>query len=287
MMHIKNLITTAPIPGSDNWHTTMLTIDPESATELLQGNTGNRRLSPGAVARYAAAMRKGDWKTSPEPLIFAPTGRLMNGQTRLHAVKATGIPQKFMCVFGVEESVFSVLDRGRPRTMADAHQMDRETAEVVRLLTRLAYPQTTGGSAIADSDFLKVARVVGNYQKDIRDACPSKARYFGAAPFRTGAVARILSGENVEHVTTLYRNLNLGNVDDLPPIGSVAVKMVVTGKWHMAGGEAGARDGIARAWRVFSAQHAEKTAIPRVDTNEVLAEVRARVLTAVQDAANV
>ena len=285
MMHLKNLITTAPIPGSDNWHTAVLTIDPESADELLKGNQGNRRLSPGAVARYAAAMRKGDWQTSPEPLIFAPNGRLMNGQTRLHAIKATGLPQKFMCVFGVDEKVFSVLDRGRPRTMSEAHGVQKELAETARLLTALVYPAPR--STIADSDFLQVVRIIEPLHTYLMAVCNSRARYFSAAPFRAAAVLRVMDGQPPDFVFDLYRNLVLGHVEDLPPVGAAAVRAVLTGRWKAAGGEAGAVEALGRAWSLFQESGTDRTFIRGVDNAKVVQEVSAVLHQAVKDAENV
>jgi hypothetical protein len=287
MMHIKNLITTAPIPGSDNWHTAVLTIDPGSATELLQGNTGNRRLSPGAVARYAAAMRKGDWKTSPEPLIFAPNGRLMNGQTRLHAVKATGIPRKFMCVFGVEESVFSVLDRGRPRNLSEAHNVDKKTSEVAKFLAHLSQTGNASRGSVTDSDFLRALNVIRDTHRDLQDHCSATAPFFSSAGFRAGAVLRVLCGESSVFVFGLYRALILGHLDELPPAGQAAARSVLTGRWRLVGGQAGLTDSFVRSWLLFQEPGSQRTKIPVVDSLSTIAEARKEMQQVLQDAANV
>jgi hypothetical protein len=288
MMHIKNLVTTIPIPGSDGWHTAVIEVTSETADDLLAKNDGNRRLSPGAMARYAAAMRKGDWQTSPEPLIFAPSGRLMNGQTRLHAIKATGIPQKFMCVFGVDEKVFSVLDRGRPRTLADAHNLPREAAEAARVLTLATFPKTHG-SHVADSDFLAVARVIETTHAELIRFCGARARYFSTAPFRAAAVLRVVSGEDCDFVFGLYRNLVLGHVSDLPPVGEAAARAVLTGRWGTSkdGGAVAQGMALARAWSLFQADGTQRTRVPISDPSYQIKDIGAAVWQALQDAANV
>lgn len=287
MMHMTHLVTTTPIPGSDNWHTAVVAIGPDTAEDLLKGNVGNRKLSPGAVARYAAAMRKGDWKTSPEPLIFAPNGRLLNGQTRLHAIKSTGVPQRFLCVFGVSEDVFSVLDRGRPRSFADAHQVPKRVAEVARLLASVAYPPATGGSHVADHDFVRVLRVIEAAHTTLTDFCPSTAQYFSSSAFRAAAAARILSGEDVQFVLNLYRDLVLGHFDNLPPAGVAAARAVHTGRWGSKGGAGGQLLTLARGWSLFSEKGQHRTSIPVAQHTTYTSSVADVIRTAVTDAANV
>lgn len=287
MMHMTNLVTTTPIPGSDNWHTAVVAIDPELADELLKGNTGNRKLSPGAVARYSAAMRKGDWQTSPEPLIFAPNGRLLNGQTRLHAIKATGTTQKFLCVFGVEPTVFSVLDRGRPRTLSDAHQMPPELAQVARLLTVLAFDSSHSGSVVTDSDFLRIAALLEPFHSALLHACGTKKRYFSSAAFRAGAAMRLLSGESVAFVCSLYRHLVLGELDMLPPAGHAAVRAVLAGTWHAAGGQNLQAHNMCRAWNLFQEDGQDRKKLPIKDYSHDLSEIRQLLHRAVEDSAHV
>lgn len=287
MMHMTNLVTTTPIPGSDNWHTAVITIDPETADELLKGNTGNRKLSPGAVARYSAAMRKGDWKTSPEPLIFAPSGRLLNGQTRLHALKATKTTQKFLCVFGVSESVFSVLDRGRPRSLADAHQMNPELAQIARLLTVAVFDVSRSGSAVADSDFLRVAALIDPFFDVLVKACGTRTRYFSSAAFRAGAIVRLLSGEDVGFVCNLYRHLVLGEFDKLPPAGHAAVRAVMSGSWHASGGQNLQTMNMCRAWNLFQETGQSRKRLPIKDYRNDLDDIRSVLERAAEDSANV
>jgi hypothetical protein len=286
MMHIKNLIATAPIPGSDNWHTAILTIDPETADELLKGNHGNRRLSLGTVARYAATMRKGDWKTSPEPLIFAPSGRLMNGQTRLHAIKATGVPQKFMCVFGVAEGVFSVLDRGRPRSYAEANGLESKSASVATLLAETAFSK--GRTGTVDSEKNRVMAVIDDAYKALRDTCNSNRNVFSTIPWRAGAVARIISGEDMHYVLSTYRGLVLGNYEVLSPIARAALSASAnSASWKATSGHTARILASARAWHVFEPRNALKTSVRIVNPQNHIEEMGEAVRAALKDAENV
>lgn len=287
MMYDKHLIAPLRIPNSDGWQTAVYAVGPAEAEELLENNSGNRKLSPSSVARYAAAMRKGDWKTSPEPLIFSPSGRLMNGQTRLHAIKVTGEPQKFLFIFGVADDVFSVLDRGRPRTLSDAHGVDKKTAEIARLLARITFPVPSAGSAVSDSDFLRIVKLIQEPHDTLRGYTTTASRYFGSAAFRSGAVARILAGENPDFVGILYRNLNTGHVEDIPPVGAAAARAVLTGRWVMMAGEAGAHLALARSWSLFQKAEAHRTRVPINDPSTQIREVQATLLRAIADTENV
>lgn len=98
----------------------IITITPEMATALLELNTSNRPLSRARVRMYADQMKRGQWKingesikTSCNPL----TGkiRLLDGQHRLVACVESGVSFKTLAVSDLEESVFSVIDRGKAR----------------------------------------------------------------------------------------------------------------------------------------------------------------------------
>lgn len=280
MTHLKNLIQTAPIPGSDGWHTAVIEVTPTMADGLLANNSGNRRLSPGAVARYAAAMRRGDWKASPEPLIFAPSGRLMNGQTRLNAVKATGLPQTFFCVFGVDESVFSVLDRGRPRSFADAHGVPVSLAEVARLTAQITVSDSKG--IVTDSDFLRMAHLLRDTHADLESECGTRRRLFSNAAFRAAACARVLTGESSTFVFGLYRALVLSEIDHMPPAGHAAIRAALNGTWQ-SGGRVAQFENVARAWGLFWEAGADRTKLPIKNVEAGLAEFRKGVTLALRD----
>src|SRR5687767_46533 len=101
-------------------HTATFHVTPDDARVLLERNAGpdgrNRAPSPSAIDRYAREMREGRWRLSGEGLIITKTGKLRNGQHRLLACIKAGVPFETFIVFGVDDSVFPVLDRGAVRT---------------------------------------------------------------------------------------------------------------------------------------------------------------------------
>lgn len=285
MMHIKNLLTTAPIPGSDNWHTAVITVDPTTAEQLLEGNNGNRRIAPGTVARYAAAMRNGDWMTSSEPIVFSPSGRLLNGQHRLRAVVASGMPQRFLCMFGVDERVFSVMDRGKVRTLSDAHNVEKKLAEAARLLATIAYPNPASSAIVVDSDFLRMVKILESPHAMLSTTTTTTAVFFSSAPARVAAMVRILAGEDPEWVCNMYRALVLVDTQRLPPVGGAAVAAVANGRWKAsAGGQTSQHLALARAWGLFRKDGAARTRVPPADVEKSVEEVRFATRQAVKDA---
>jgi hypothetical protein len=274
MMHLKNLVTTAPIPNSDGWHTAVLTIGPAQAEDLLQNNAGNRNVSPMTLARYAATMRNGDWQMSPEPLVFAPSGRLLNGQHRLRSVLASGTTQPFLCVFAVPENVFAVLDRGKPRTVAQAHNMPQTLAEAARVTATVMTDIKGQRDMVTDAEIPRAARIIQEAHDMLIASTGRKAAVFGIAAFRAAAAGRILAGERVGFVVDLYRNLNMTNISLLPPVAEPAMKAIGKKRWHSLGGAQNVMLNFARAWDFFRESGKDRTALRDPDVAKTVAEAR-------------
>jgi hypothetical protein len=285
MMHIKNLVTTVPIPNSDGWHTAVLTVDPETARQMLSAQEGhhNRKTRPGAVARYAATMRSGSWVTSPEPLVFSPSGRLLNGQHRLNAVVKTGMPQTFLFMFGVDEQVFQVLDRGAPRSLADALDLPKKLAEAARFF---AYLRSTGGDkTVIDSDVAKMADIFSDAHAAVQAACNTHRTPFAIAGFRAAATLRIFGGADAEKVGATYRALVLQDWDNAPLVARAMIRA------HTKGGLLTSSEGqqravvaFARGWAVFDPANSDCTRMPPLNVEAARAEARSALQKAVDDA---
>jgi hypothetical protein len=111
------------------------TITPNLALAYLEEAAVNRNVSQPAVKRYASAMKRGQW-TLAQPIIFDPFGRLIDGQHRLFAVVAAGIPVDFNVLRGVES--IRHLDAGRARKPADVlAMMGHKNTNVLAAVTRL------------------------------------------------------------------------------------------------------------------------------------------------------
>jgi len=226
------------------------TVTPERAADILKfQNTKNRRLRPGVVTQYAQLMKDGDWKLSPEAIVISATGRLLNGQHRLHAVVASGLPQQFFMIYGPPDDVFSVLDRGAKRSTADAMELDKKLTEAATLLCVIQ-----GGAHNSVNDFAvsRAAECIQEGHRQLLEHCNTVRPVFSSAPFRLAAVARIMGGADSGHVHELYRQLVLAHTEELPPIGHAAMRMFLQGGFTAHGaGNAGRVRTLCSAWAIF------------------------------------
>lgn len=103
-----------------------VTMTPTKARKMLENNEGNRKVRVRTVSKYARDMENGLWLESGEPMQVTPSGRLLNGQHRLHACIESGVSFKTILVT-VDENVFRVLDSGASRTIADGFRFAGET----------------------------------------------------------------------------------------------------------------------------------------------------------------
>lgn len=96
-----------------------MTITPQIAEAMLAYNTGNRATNAVRIRQYSDDMSSGAWLYSGQPIIFADNGQLNDGQHRLHACIAAGVPFESDVKFGVPRKAFVVTDTGKKRTPAD------------------------------------------------------------------------------------------------------------------------------------------------------------------------
>lgn len=104
-----------------NYHFYARTFTPEEAQEILaERNKGNRSLKKAKIAQYTSAMLAGRWKFTPVPLIFEEhTGRLLDGQNRLAAVRGSGKSQVFIVCDNANGDVMPAIDQGASRSAND------------------------------------------------------------------------------------------------------------------------------------------------------------------------
>lgn len=96
------------------------TITPEKAKDYLAKQTGlQRSLSPRRVEAYAADMRANNWPLTHQGIAFDEQGFLIDGQHRLHAIVAAGVPVRMQVSYDVDPATYMKLDAGKPRSMAD------------------------------------------------------------------------------------------------------------------------------------------------------------------------
>lgn len=260
------------IMGSE-WSANIVAIDPERARALLASNEGNRKLRPGMVDKYAQIMRTGNWLTTPEPIIIGKSGRLLNGQHRLTAAIKAQAVLKFLVISGVDEGVFSAIDRGGTRTTAEALNMDKRLIEAARILTTI-----TADHKATDASIKGIADIIHPAHTRLLQDCPSVAKIFSSAPYRAAASMRILAGADAEYVASVYRGLVLGRIGELPPIAQGFAGAVLSGRVARVGGSNEQKEHFARGWDLFDPTKRENTRISVKDPQRAADEAGAILL---------
>jgi len=95
------------------------TITPEIAKQLLEVNTNNRKVSQANTRKIEEALEAGEWQVSGQTIIISETGRLLDGQHRIHAVLNTGISMEHLVCRGIKDEAFKVIDTGKNRSGGD------------------------------------------------------------------------------------------------------------------------------------------------------------------------
>ena len=98
-------------------------ITPKTAEKYLEKNGRNRKLSKSRVRVLTEAMKRGEWQFNADPIRFASSGRLIDGQTRLAAVIQSKKSIEALVVRNLPESTMTTIDIGKPRTNGDHLKM--------------------------------------------------------------------------------------------------------------------------------------------------------------------
>lgn len=94
-------------------------ITPTKAREMLEHNTGNRRVRAAWVRNLAGMISSGEWKITHQGVAFDTTGRLVDGQHRLMAIVEADKAAKIMVSRGLSDDTYKYVDGGRPRVYSD------------------------------------------------------------------------------------------------------------------------------------------------------------------------
>ena len=80
--------------------TSIETITPQLAKDILANNNLNRNINATIVGHYADAISRGQWELNGEAIKIAHDGRLLDGQHRLMAVIKSDTPITTLVIRG-------------------------------------------------------------------------------------------------------------------------------------------------------------------------------------------
>lgn len=140
-----------------NIATKIMTITPEMARKMLDGNTENRPLHGRHIDRIALAMSDGRWSLNGESIKFSSDGVLIDGQHRLMACIKSGVSFDTVIISNVDPASFSTIDIGTKRTAGDAigrmgFKNHNAIASALRWVVALTDGKTHRGNVVLDPD---------------------------------------------------------------------------------------------------------------------------------------
>ena len=95
-------------------------VTPLIATNLLAKNESNRKVNEKTVNQYYRDMMEGRWKEETAEVIkISQSGRVLDGQHRLLAIIKSNKAFTFHIAYGLDDSIFDVLDTGKVRSASD------------------------------------------------------------------------------------------------------------------------------------------------------------------------
>ena len=248
----------------------IMTITPEIAMEFLLRNTVNRKKRGWWVAALAGMIKRGEWVVSHQGIAFDKSGKLLDGQHRLEAIFDAGIPVQMVVSFDVDEEAYKVLDNGIKRTLSDLTGIHVRTAEVCRILARLAY---SGNSLTSADQCIEIYNTgVGEVHDNLVEYCGRNIAVYSSAPVRTAAVCMILDGYDSKYIKDLYFNLCNQKFNELPSIAQALIRQI-TEKRVSASNKA---DLLARSLKVFNPDYAHVNRLQVSDSEVNSANVYCR-----------
>jgi hypothetical protein len=213
--------------------TSIQTITPERAAEMLEMNTHNRGPSKNSVEMYAREMQAGAWKLTGESIKVAEDGTILDGQHRLMACVRAQVPFTTLVVHGIDQSAQFNMDQGQRRRAGQqlslkGHNHSSAKAAAARILIAWESGATLGSRSPGRISVTETLELVGRWPT-IEEAAVLASRFdtanrgliiksivvsfltlaLAANPAKAREFAKLLesgAGMNVGHPILVLRN---------------------------------------------------------------------------------
>ena len=248
--------------------TELLLVTPEMANSFLAASAAaeqaaedngvvlkNRNFRPRWSEEIARRITAGEWDTTHQGIALSSSGFILDGQHRLPAIVAAGIPVLMNVTFDVPDSAFSQIDGGEPRSLADRSSLPVRLVQVARLAVSIIYG---GGVARNSAPVMQALAATGLADAyEYLFAGTSHTKTFSSAPMRLMMCVLVIDGRDAAYIRTVYKNLTTHNYNELPPIGNAFCQQVaIKGENWAINDKYGL---MARAIKVFDKNQADKT----------------------------
>lgn len=245
-------------------------ITPRMALDWLKRNTDNRPLRRAHVDALRFAFERGEWKLTHAGIAFDKTGKLIDGQHRLHMI--AGLPGDTQVPMSVtrdaDPASFTVIDQGCKRSTSDVFGVTTDLASCARFIAKLAI---SNGSAMSMDMIRPFIDYVEPEHAALESFCPMHVKFWSAAPVRSAAVIQMKRGHDADFVLRSYHALVHSDVDAAP----YAARALMQQRLNGTIASARSSDLFCRSLRVFdSTQRGKISKILVRDQDGALEEVR-------------
>lgn len=249
-------------------------IDPARAKALLEINKSNRKLKDWYVTTLAGAMTRGEWRETHQAIAITADNVLLDGQHRLHAIVASGVPQFMFIFYGCADN-YGCVDVGRPRTIADHFRHERpEFTQPAAFLARLAY-----GPHATLSQVRAVHAKIETEAALIAACTVTRRRGISSASVRAAAVLQMVRGHNEDYILRLYKLIVTVQTQspEMPPIGHAFIRQCMGLTGHATATNT-PHDLFCRALTLFNEKNASMGRLQIKDVSIHVADARADVV---------
>lgn len=256
-------------------------VTPEQARAWLDHNTGNRNIRLQFVKELISAWERGEWKLTHQGICFSSSGRLLDGQHRLHFIAAlpSGSKVPMRVTLSGEDDTFDVLDIGVKRSLSDMTGLSSAITSVGRFFATIY--NSSHASGLTPQYVMPFIVWSENEMSQIMAVQPSPCATWSSAAVRSAAVYQIKRGSDVDFVLTSYDALVRSDVGAMPYGAQALMQQKLTGKIRSAR----SLDLFCRANRAFDSKKNSKIrSIQILDQTKTLAEVREFLAATVKNA---
>lgn len=191
-------------------------ITPEVAKDMLTHNLVNRTVKRSAVETYARDMKRGVFKESPQGISFDTEGTLIDGQHRLLAVIASGVPVTMYVTRDCAKDSADYIDRGVTRSVKDvvtiAAKKDGSlqntilsNQKLISTLSQLAVCSVGSRFRTSVNDVRALMEEFSPAATQVYNNLLSKSKMSARAPMFAAAVAAITCGVDADAISKFFQ----------------------------------------------------------------------------------
>lgn len=246
-------------------------VTPALAEEYLSKNE-NRRLRASQVAFLSQTMKAGEFKATHQGVAFTKSGRLVDGQHRLHAIILSGKSVYMLVVRGLDEDVFEVLDCGVQRTIADRLRITPRLASIASSMIRCAKGRDKKVAAYEAEVVLDAFKVQFKQIEEL--GLMGSARKIAVSPIAAAALLRLYEFADSGLLGAVQDRITILATEDLARATPLLLTFYKQALSYDRYGATAQKDLFLRAWIAFDPKRTEQSKLIIKDGANLTDEAR-------------